>query len=280
MAVHQTRVVVSGTGTMGKMVMNAVEQANDLNLVGVFSPTHYRHDTDRSVRTVTLPPINIPYTNVLEQIGVEGVMGADVVVDFTHASVTERLLPHLIEVGVHPVIGTSGLSDDLIEQSIAACSQPQHKYGFGGVIAPNFSALGALMMHLSRIASRFPQFADSADIVEMHHDRKGDAPSGTAVATAYLMHQARGSDFKRNEPDREPLPGARGAQYGGISIHSRRLPGAIAHQEVTLGGRNELLTIRHDSTNRESFMPGVLHAIRAVQQLDRMVVGLGQLLDL
>jgi len=130
---------------------------------------------------------------------------------------------------------------------------------------------------MAAIAARF---FDSAEIIELHHDRKVDTPSGTAVSTAHLMREARGSDFQANTPELEHLPHARGAQTGGIPIHSIRLPGYVASQEVIFGGLGQTLTLRHDTTGRESFMPGVTLAIREVLNRDHLVVGLDQLVGL
>lgn len=245
------RVMVSGRGKMGTLVVQAVKEQDDLALAehgGVFNP---RQD---------------PLGSILA-------FRANVVVDFTNATVTERLLPYLIEKGVHPVIGTSGLSDELIQSAINSCNER----GLGGVIAPNFS-LGSVLM--TRFAKKAAPLFESAEVTETHHYAKVDAPSGTAIATAQQMRQARGHDFERNEPQHESLPGARGAEYGGVSIHSQRLHGAVAHQEVVFGGTGELLTIRHDSISRESFIPQILYAIRTVRDLNGLVVGLDQLLDL
>ena len=261
-AMSQIRVVVSGTGKMGTLVAQAVHDTNDLVLAGVFA-------TSRN--TIATLPRRVENTTALEHI--DNLFNADVVVDFSNAEVTEELLPYLIEVGIHPVIGTSGLSDNLIQTSVASCAERN----LGGVIAPNFSLGGALMMRFAEQAARFYDFAS---ITEIHHERKVDAPSGTAVATAQQMRQARGRDFEHSQPNREPLLGARGAQYGGISIHSDRLLGAVAHQQVVLGGTGELLTVRHDSTSRESFIPGVLLAIRSVRTMNSLVIGLDKLLDL
>jgi 4-hydroxy-tetrahydrodipicolinate reductase len=133
------------------------------------------------------------------------------------------------------------------------------------------------MIHMAKIAARF---FDSAEIIELHHDKKVDAPSGTALATAQGMLDARGKPFDRNVPDREPLPGARSAQTGGITIHSVRLPGLVAHQEVLFGGQGETLRIRHDTTGRDSFMPGVLLATREVMRRKELVRSLEALFGL
>jgi 4-hydroxy-tetrahydrodipicolinate reductase len=134
------------------------------------------------------------------------------------------------------------------------------------------------MMHMARVAARF---LDSAEIIELHHDQKVDSPSGTALATARGMIDARGGKrFARNEPELEPVPGARAAEHEGVTIHSVRLPGYVAHQEVIFGGLGQTLSIRHDSTGRESFMPGIALAVREVMKRDRLVVGLAELVGL
>jgi 4-hydroxy-tetrahydrodipicolinate reductase len=133
------------------------------------------------------------------------------------------------------------------------------------------------MQHMARTAARFYQ---SAEIIELHHDQKIDAPSGTAIATAKGMAEARGSPFARADTKRENIPGTRGGEEGGVTIHSVRLPGLVAHQEVILGSPGEVLTIRHDTFGRESFMPGVLLAIRHVMEHAGLVVGLDRLIGL
>ena len=175
--------------------------------------------------------------------------------------------------GVAPVVGTTGLPDALIAETRAACARER----LGGVIASNF-ALGAVMlMHLATIAA---PFFDAVEVIEQHHAGKADAPSGTAVTTARMMREARASDFQRNVAERETVAGARGAELAGVTLHSVRLPGLVAHQEVIFGGTGETLKLRHDSMSRESFMPGVLRAIRAAPTLDHLVIGLDRLLGL
>ena len=151
------------------------------------------------------------------------------------------------------------------------------RQNLGGVIAPNFAIGAALMMKFAVEASKyFP----SVEIVELHHDRKLDAPSGTAIRTAEMIVTAGRRPTSRDVSEIESLSGARGGALEGIRIHSIRLPGLIAHQEVILGNEGQILTIRHDSTSRTSFMPGVILAIRRVTDLDRLVYGMESLLDL
>jgi len=142
-------------------------------------------------------------------------------------------------------------------------------------IAANFAIGAVLMMHFAAQAARF---FDNAEIIELHHDQKVDAPSGTAKTTAELMRAARKDPFVHPLTEKETVPGTRGGELGGIAIHSVRLPGLVAHQEVIFGGLGQTLTIRHDSTGRDSFMPGVIAATRAVMGIDHLVVGLDELL--
>jgi 4-hydroxy-tetrahydrodipicolinate reductase len=172
--------------------------------------------------------------------------------------------------GVNLVIGTTGLSAEDIEQ-IDGLAKTR---GIGVVIAPNFALGAVLMMHLSKIAGKY---LDYAEIVEMHHEGKLDAPSGTALATARAMAQARGKPFATPQVKKAD---SRGKEVEGISIHSVRLPGFLAHQEVILGGAGQTLSIRHDTSGRESFMPGVMLAIREVVKQKGLTYGLDMILSL
>jgi 4-hydroxy-tetrahydrodipicolinate reductase len=198
---------------------------------------------------------------------------ADVVIDFTNADWTPIVAMAALKYGVRPVIGTSGLSAGFIADLEYECRTK----GVGAFIAPNFAIGAVLMIHLAKTAARF---FDYVDITEMHQEKKVDAPSGTAVATAKDLVDARGKAFEHNVPDKLTLPGSRGALYEGVNIHSRRLPGLVAHQEIVFGGQGQTLTIRHDSTGRDSFIPGVLLAVRAVMERKELVVGLENLIGL
>jgi 4-hydroxy-tetrahydrodipicolinate reductase len=197
----------------------------------------------------------------------------DVVVDFTNAAATERLVDAALQHGVRPVIGTSGVPQATVERLRKGLQERR----LGGVIAANFAIGAVLQMHLANIAARF---FDAVEVIELHHDRKVDSPSGTSLTTARGMREARGSDFDHLVPDLEHVPGARGAVVGGVPIHSVRLPGLVAHQEVLFGGRGQTLSLRHDTIGRESFMPGVLLAVRAVMERDSLVEGLDSLVGL
>ncbi len=200
--------------------------------------------------------------------------GAEVVVDFTAPASVKDNVKGCLDLGMHVVVGTTGLSGADLEQ-IAAWSEATSKNVF---VAPNFAVGAVLMMEFARRAATF---FDRAEIVERHHDRKLDAPSGTALRTAELMSEARGSTpWTPGAEETETLEGSRGGQSAGIRIHSLRVPGSVAHQEVILGSPGEILTIRHDSLDRASFMPGVLLAVKKVPELPGLTVGLEQLLEL
>ena len=191
--------------------------------------------------------------------------------EFTSPAVVMNNLRVLLQNKVCPVVGTTGLSkEDLAE--LTALSQEKNTPVF---IAPNFAIGAVLMMKMAKAAAKY---LPHVEIIEMHHDQKLDAPSGTALQTADMIREVRKS-MKQGHPDeKEKLPGARGAEVDGIHIHSVRLPGYVAHQEVIFGGLGQTLTIRHDSMNRESFMPGVVLACKKVRALKGLVIGLDQLL--
>jgi len=195
---------------------------------------------------------------------------AQVVVDFTTASAAMKNAGCIIESGVRPVIGTSGLLPEQIAELQKLCK----KQNLGGIIVPNFAIGAVLMMKYSQDAVKyFPH----VEVIEMHHDHKADAPSGTAIKTANLLAESRDSAPPPVD-EKEILSGARGANAEDIRIHSVRLPGLVAHQEVIFGGQSQTLTIRHDSIHRDSFMPGVCLACKKVMDLNELVYGLEHLL--
>ncbi|MEA2451935.1 MAG: 4-hydroxy-tetrahydrodipicolinate reductase [Actinomycetota bacterium] len=200
--------------------------------------------------------------------------GADVAVEFTtHSSAKDNVLFCLAH-GIHVVIGTTGFSDADMKEIEKAATEGEANAFF----APNF-ALGAVLM-MRFAAQAAPLFA-TAEITERHHQRKLDAPSGTSLMTAKRMNEARGGkSWATMDGESESVEGSRGGDVGGIRIHSLRDPGSVAHQEVILGAPGELLTIRHDSLDRASFMPGVVLAIKKVAERNGLTVGLENLLDL
>jgi 4-hydroxy-tetrahydrodipicolinate reductase len=200
--------------------------------------------------------------------------GAEVVVDFTTPDVVMDNLHWCVEQGIHAVVGTSGFTQTRFDRVSAWLS---HKPDLGVVIAPNFAVGAVLMMEFAERAARF---FPSVEIIEMHHPNKVDAPSGTAVRTAELIAAARAAAGSDPIPDatKDEMEGARGSSVEGIRVHAVRASGLVAHQEVLFGGAGETLTLRHDSYERTSFMPGVLLAVRAVRTRPGLTVGLGPLL--
>jgi 4-hydroxy-tetrahydrodipicolinate reductase len=192
-------------------------------------------------------------------------------VDFTLPSVALDNALTAVASGVAPVVGTTGLGADAVDRLEAACREA----GLGGMVAPNFAIGAVVMMHLAAIAA--PYF-DAAEVIEMHHAGKSDAPSGTALATARRL--AAGKRFAYNRPEKTTLEGTRGGVEGGVAVHSVRLPGLVADQEVLLGLPGQTLAITHRTTSREAFAPGVLLAVRQVVTGPRFYRALDDLLDL
>lgn len=242
------RVAVLGVrGRMGAEVARAVQAASDLTLVAGF--------------------------DVGEAVDLSGV---DVVVDFTHPDAVMDNLRRCLAAGVHAVVGTTGFDEARLAELRALLVQTP---AVGVLVAPNFGIAAVLMMQFSAQAARF---FESVEIIELHHPGKVDAPSGTARRTAELVAAARRAAGLAPAPDATTasLPGARGADVDGIPVHAVRLAGLVAHQEVLFGGSGESLTIRHDSYDRASFMPGVLLGIRQVAARPGLTVGLDALLAL
>ncbi len=197
--------------------------------------------------------------------------GARVVVDFTHPSCAFENAETILAAGAHPVIGTTGFTPD----QIARLQATAEAKGIGGVIAPNF-AIGAVLM--MRFAAEAARYLPHAEIIELHHDGKAEAPSGTAIKTAEQIAKTRPQAPPLQVESKELAPGARGTAAYAVPIHSVRLPGHMAHQEVILGGLGETLRIRHDSISRECFMSGVLLAVKKAPQLNVLHYGLENLL--
>jgi len=237
--------VLGARGRMGAEVCRAVEAADDLSLVAAVDAGDDR----------------------------DPLRGAEVVVDFTTSDAVIDNLRWCIEAGLHCVVGTTGFTDQRLDD---VRSMLKDSPSVGVVIAPNFGIAAVLMMRFAAEAA--PHF-DSVEIIELHHPNKIDAPSGTARRTAEMIAAAR---FGKASPDAtsQSLEGARGADVNGVRVHAVRLSGLVAHQEVLLGGSGETLTIRHDSLSRESFMPGVLLAVRAVADRPGLTVGIEDLLGL
>ena len=252
------RVGVSGArGRMGRLVATRVEQAADLELGGLFDP---EAGGGEQVAGCTVSD------------DAAALAGCEVVVEFTNPVVVMGNLARWRAQGSHVVVGTSGFSRErLAEVAELWADGPPNC-----LIAPNFSIGAVLMMRFAELAA--PHFA-AAEVVELHHDRKADAPSGTATSTAERIGRAK-PDQQRAVTSAELAAGARGASVSGVPVHAVRLPGLVAHQEVLLGNEGEWLTIRHDTTDRSAFMAGVLLAVRNVADMSGLTVGIEGLLGL
>ncbi|MCV7098870.1 4-hydroxy-tetrahydrodipicolinate reductase [Mycobacterium palustre] len=197
----------------------------------------------------------------------------EVVIDFTHPDVVMDNLKFLIDNGIHAVVGTTGFTAERLDRVASWLADTNT----GVLIAPNFAIGAVLSMHFAKQAA---PFFDSAEVIELHHPHKADAPSGTAARTAKLIAEARKGLPPNPDATSSGLPGARGADVDGIPVHSVRLAGLVAHQEILFGTEGETLTIRHDSLDRTSFVPGVLLAVRRIKDRPGLTVGLEALLDL
>ena len=261
------RVAVHGAaGKMGQEVLSALCQDAELEAVGAVDLK-----TDRNLLSLPNGSGEIPYSSGLEDIITTCL--PDVMVDFTVADATMPAARVAARKGVNLVIGSTGLSDNDVEEIERLCLESD----VGAVVAPNFSLGAVLMVHMAKLAARY---FDYAEIIEKHHEDKADAPSGTAMATARAMVEGRGEPFRYPELKKETLSGTRGGQIEGVSVHSVRLPGLLAHQEVILGALGQTLSICHDSISRESFMPGVIMAIKRVVKVKGLIYGLETILGL
>lgn len=261
-----TRIVVAGfRGKMGSTATKMVLAEKDFELVGVYDPLAEKKNLNESgeYSQVDVPVFN-QLTDVLS-------VQPDVWIDFTIPEVAYENTHFAIANKIAPVVGTTGFTEDQLTALIQLSKEKQ----IGGLIAPNFAIGAVLMMQFAqKAASYFPD----VEIIEMHHDNKLDAPSGTALKTAEMMSDVRQKKQQGHPDEVETIAGARGADYEGMRIHSVRLPGLIAHQQVQFGSVGEGLTIRHDSYDRSSFMTGVALACRKVTDLSELIYGLEQIL--
>jgi 4-hydroxy-tetrahydrodipicolinate reductase len=250
--------VIGATGRVGAEVCRAVHADAEMELVAGISRSKAG---EKASEALGLQGSDVVLAENLDSF-VEA--GVEVAVDFTNAEFAPEHVEWAIEHGTHIVVGTTGFEVD----------DAWRETPVGVFIAPNFAIGAALMQRFSAQAARY---LPAVEIVELHHDGKADAPSGTAAATADAVSAARLEAW--TGPSSESLPGVRGGERAGIRIHSIRLPGLVAHQEVIFGGQGQTLTIRHDSTDRTSFVPGVLMAIRWVPSHPGLTVGLDSILD-
>ena len=265
--IEPIRVVINGAlGRMGQEITKAVVCEPGLKAVGA---------VEKEVTQKYLPLAEavelIPFSSDLDSLLRS--CNADVVVDFTNAEVSMAAARIAIKQKVNMVVGTTGLSEENLIEIGKLCQASK----VGAVVAPNFSLGAALLIHLSKFAAKF---FDHAEIVEMHHDKKADAPSGTAIATARAMLQTRGKSFVYPEVARQVISNTRGGQMDGIAIHSLRLPGFMAGQEIIFSGAGETLSLRHNTISRECYLPGVILAIKEVTKRKGLTYGLDALLEL
>ncbi len=260
------KVVVHGaSGRMGQEVVNALYREPETQVVGAV-------ELEVSQDYLSLPDNSgtVPFSSNL--VHILTTCRPDVLVDFTIAQAIMPAVRTAAKQGVNLVIGTTGLTTDDINE----IEQLSTAHQIGAVVAPNFALGAVLMVHLARIAAKY---LDYAEIIELHHHLKADSPSGTALATAKAMAQARGKPFNR-PPEQGPVSNSRGESVDGVAIHSVRLPGLLAHQEVILGAPGQTLSIRHDTISRECYMPGVILAIKEVVKRQGLIYGLDTLLNL
>jgi 4-hydroxy-tetrahydrodipicolinate reductase len=242
--------VLGGRGRMGQQVCKAVDAAPDLELVAMVDAGDWLFSLADA--------------------------GSQVLVDFTHPDVVMDNIRFAIDQGIHAVVGTTGFTDERLDTIRTWLADSP---ATGVLVAPNFGIGAVLSMKFAQLAARY---YDSAEVIEFHHPNKADAPSGTALRTAELIAAARRAAGLDAPPDAttQAREGARGADVGGVHVHALRIAGMVAHQEIVFGAEGETLTIRHDSLDRASFMPGVLLAVRSVASRSGLTVGLEALLDL
>ena len=262
-----TVLVHGSSGKMGREVVNAVSAAPDLRMVGA---------VDRF--TDGAPEMELPNRKGKVAQGTD--IGAlldktkpRVMIDFSLADASMNAARAALGRGVCVVVGTTGHSDANLKEIDALASE----HGVGAVVAPNFALSTVLLIHLAKEVARF---FDYVDVIEEHHEQKIDSPSGTALSIAKALVEGKGAAFQHPNPEKEPLPGARGGEYQGISVHSIRMPGKLAHHEILLGAPGQTMSLRSDTITRECYMPGVLLAVREVVKHKGLVFGLEKLVNL
>ncbi|WP_110927632.1 4-hydroxy-tetrahydrodipicolinate reductase [Bacillus massiliglaciei] len=265
---NNVRIIVAGPrGRMGQEAVKLVDRTAHFELAAVIDR---KHNGMNLSELEGFQGFDAPIYSDVEECFSH--IEADVLIDLTTPEVgmyhTETALKH----GIRPVVGTTGFSKEDLDTLERITSEK----GLGCIIAPNFAIGAILMMKFSQMASKY--FGD-VEIIEMHHDRKLDAPSGTAAKTADMISAVREAKVQGHPDEKETLTGARGADVDGMKIHSVRLPGLVAHQQVLFGSDGELLTVRHDSFNRASFMTGVKLAVETVMKLDVLVYGLENIIE-
>lgn len=262
------KVAIAGPrGRMGREAVTLVHQTEHFELVAVIDR---KYDGKDLAELDGFSGIHAPIYTDIERCFQE--TKPDVLIDLTTPESGKYHTELALQYGVRPVVGTTGFTEDDMERLTKLAEEK----GIGAIIAPNFAIGAILMMKFAQMAAKY--FHD-VEIIELHHDQKLDAPSGTAVKTAQLIADIRPPKKQGHPDEKETLKGARGAEYDGIRIHSVRLPGFVAHQEVIFGGNGQALTIRHDSFHRGSFMSGVKLSVETVMKLQTLVYGLEHIIE-
>ncbi|MDG5787572.1 4-hydroxy-tetrahydrodipicolinate reductase [Evansella sp. AB-P1] len=262
------KIVVAGPrGNMGREAVKMVSAADNFELVAVVD---IEHEGFKMKDISDMEPLDVPiYVNMdecFQQIE------CDILIDLTAPKAGKQHMLTAFDYGVRPVVGTTGFSEEDVKELSSIAEEKK----VGAIIAPNFAIGAILMMKFSQMAARY---MPHVEIIEQHHDRKLDAPSGTAVKTAQMISEVREKVQQGHPDEEETLEGAKGAEFDGLRIHSVRLPGLVAHQEVIFGGEGQTLKIRHDSINRTSFMPGIKLACETVMNLEGLIYGLEHIIE-
>lgn len=263
---EKINVIIAGAlGKMGQETIHAVMRDEDLELVALVDVVKPASNNGTTDLNKDILPIENDLVQVIQR------TRPDVLIDFTNPQSVFSNAKAALQNGVRCVLGTTGLNDIEIEQLERLANEKE----IGVAIIPNFAIGAVLMMKFAEEAARF--FSD-VEIIEMHHDQKLDAPSGTAIKTAEMINNYRGLKAPRNSIEYEKIAGARGGDGNGIRIHSVRLPGFVAHQEVIFGGAGQTLTIRHDTLDRACFMPGVIMVTKKIMQQKGLIHGMEKLM--
>ncbi|WP_077213781.1 4-hydroxy-tetrahydrodipicolinate reductase [Bacillus dakarensis] len=264
----KVKVIIAGPrGRMGKEAVNLVTTTENYELAAVLD---YKHGGKQLSDIEGFTGISVPVYEDIESCLTD--VQANVLIDLTTPEVGMHHTRTALQHGVRPVVGTTGFTKEDLQELETICQEKQ----IGCIIAPNFAVGAVLMMKFSQMAAKY--FGD-VEILELHHDQKLDAPSGTAVKTAEMIAEVREKKQQGHPNEKETISGARGANMEGMHIHSVRLPGLIAHQQVMFGSEGQALTIRHDSYNRASFMSGVKLSVDTVMKIDTFVYGLENILE-
>lgn len=258
------RVAIAGArGKMGQEAVHTVMKTEGMELAAVLD---YKEIGETLAETPLFPAsYQVPVFTDLKKLHTD--TKPDVLVDLTSPESVYEHTKTALQLNIRPVVGTTGFSDEELDELTHLAKDSK----LGCIIAPNFAVGAVLMM---KFAEQAAKYLPDIEIIEMHHDQKLDAPSGTAMKTAHLISSERPVHEQGHMKEKETLQGARGANYDGMRIHSVRLPGLVAHQQVLLGGDGQLLTIRHDSFNRGSFMSGIVLSIKTVMEKEELIYGL------